>query len=197
VKTAAAIGDDHRWVAEVMGQVVFADPSNKAARELEADALEQLGYQTENPTWRNEFLMGAFELRHGIPNIPIPGTATPDVVQAMTTDMLLDYMGIRLNSEKADGVVLNINWKQPDTGETYAIEVQNSVLIYTKDKQLHSADATLTMTRSQFAYVLMGGSTLDKELGAGSVKIEGSTDKVTTLFGMLDTFQPMFPIVTP
>ncbi len=60
---------DYRWVATVMNKVVFADPSNKAARELEADALEQLGYQTENPTWRNEYLMGAFELRNGVPKV--------------------------------------------------------------------------------------------------------------------------------
>lgn len=39
---------NYRWVAQVMNKVVFADPNNKAARELEADAFEQLGYLAES-----------------------------------------------------------------------------------------------------------------------------------------------------
>jgi hypothetical protein len=42
---------NYRWVASVMNKVVFADPANRTARELGADALEQLGYQTEAATW--------------------------------------------------------------------------------------------------------------------------------------------------
>ncbi len=42
---AAYARGEYRWVAEVVKHVVFADPSNQAARQLEADALEQLGYQ--------------------------------------------------------------------------------------------------------------------------------------------------------
>ena len=60
---------DYRWAAEVLKHVVFADPTNQTARNLQADAFEQLGYQTENPTWRNEYLMGAYELRNGVPNV--------------------------------------------------------------------------------------------------------------------------------
>ena len=57
---------DYRWVAEVVGHLVFAEPENEEARELQADALEQLGYGAENATWRNFFLMGAKELREGV-----------------------------------------------------------------------------------------------------------------------------------
>jgi alkyl sulfatase BDS1-like metallo-beta-lactamase superfamily hydrolase len=48
---------DYRWVAEVVNHVVFAEPENTAARELQAETLEQLGYGAENATWRNFFLM--------------------------------------------------------------------------------------------------------------------------------------------
>ncbi|MFM7044865.1 MAG: alkyl/aryl-sulfatase, partial [Ilumatobacteraceae bacterium] len=58
---------DYRWVAEVVNHLVFADPHNTAARSLQADALEQLGYQSESATFRNAYLMGAQELRHGHP----------------------------------------------------------------------------------------------------------------------------------
>ena len=57
----------YRWVASVTSQLVFADPANKDARDLGADALEQLGYQSEAATWRNAYLLGAAELRGGVP----------------------------------------------------------------------------------------------------------------------------------
>src|SRR6266851_2108648 len=67
---ARARGDfakgEYRWVASAMNQVVFADPANRAARELGADALEQLGFQAEAATWRNAYLVGAMELRNGV-----------------------------------------------------------------------------------------------------------------------------------
>ena len=53
---------DYRWVAELVNQVVFANPANAEARALQADALEQLGYQAESATWRNAYLMGAWSL---------------------------------------------------------------------------------------------------------------------------------------
>ncbi len=37
-------------------------------RDLEADALEQLGYQAESGPWRNFYLTGAQELRNGVQN---------------------------------------------------------------------------------------------------------------------------------
>ncbi len=50
---------DYRWVAEVVNHLVFADPSNTDARALQADALEQLGYQAESGPWRAFYLTGA------------------------------------------------------------------------------------------------------------------------------------------
>lgn len=188
---------DYRWVAEVLDRVVFADPSNKAARELEADALEQLGYQAENGTWRNNFLQGAAELRNGVPKIHLAGVTTPDVVQAMTSDMLLDYMGIRLNSSKAAGKSLRITWVQPDTRETYALEMENSVLVYTPNKSPAESQATLNMKRSDLANALMGRSSLDAEISSGRARITGDQNQVTSLFAALDSFSLMFPIVEP
>ena len=44
---------DYRWVVELVNHVIFANPGNAEARALQADALEQLGYQAESATWRN------------------------------------------------------------------------------------------------------------------------------------------------
>ena len=188
---------DYRWVAEVMNRVVFAEPTNKEARELAADALEQLGYQTESGTWRNNFLQAALELRSGVPRIAGPDAATSDVMQAMTPDMLLDYMGIGLDASKADGKSMRINWKQPDGGPTYAIELRNSVLIYTPNKTLPDASTTLTMKTADLAQATMGKTTLDQEVKAGRAAIEGDAAQLTQLLGMLDHFELMFPVVEP
>ncbi len=188
---------EYRWVAEVMNKVVFTEPDNAAARGLLADALEQLGYQTENGTWRNNFLQGAFELRHGTPKITIPGVATPDVVKAMAPDMLLDYMGIRLNAARADGKTLSLSWRQPGVDAVYAVELQNSVLIYTEGKKLDDPDVTVTASGETLAAILMGGAALDDKMKSGDLKVTGSADKLKELFGLLDEFPLMFNIVTP
>ena len=91
---------DYRWVAEVVNHVVFADPDNREARELQAEALEQLGYGAENATWRNFFLMGAKELREGISGTPT-ASAPPDLLAHLTVSQLLDAMAIRLDGPRA------------------------------------------------------------------------------------------------
>jgi alkyl sulfatase BDS1-like metallo-beta-lactamase superfamily hydrolase len=187
---------DYRWVATVMNKVVFADPSNKAARDFEADALEQLGYQTENPTWRNEYLMGAYELRNGVPKVKGVNTATPDAIAAMSPDLLLDFMGIRLNGPKAEGKRTVINWDLGN-GKKYGIELRNSVLIYTEGVTLANPDATLSMSKDDFAGLLMRGQTVDQDLQSGKGQISGNSAKVSELFSLLDKFDPMFNIVTP
>src|SRR5262249_35202058 len=85
---------EYRWVATVMKEVVFADPGNRAARELEADALEQLGYQAEAGTWRNEYLVGALELRGGAPQARAPSTLSADTLRAVSLDSFFDLLGV-------------------------------------------------------------------------------------------------------
>ena len=92
---------NYRWVAQVVSKVVYADPNNKAARELEADAFEQLGYHAESGPWRNAYLTGAQELRNGVKIKPTPKTASPDAVRAMSTEMIFDYLGVHLNGVRA------------------------------------------------------------------------------------------------
>ena len=188
---------EYRWVAEVMSKVVFADPNNKEAKNLEADALEQLGYQTENGTWRNNYLMGAYELRNGVV-ANTTSSASPDTITAMTTDMLLDFMGIQLNAEKAAGKKMVLNWEQPDTKEKYTITLENSVLMYRKvDSFTNKADVTMSLPKTSLNNMLLKQTTMDKEISEGRAKITGDRAKLQELMGMTDTFNPAFNIVTP
>lgn len=186
---------EYRWVAQAMNHVVFADPSNEEARNLEADALEQLGYQAEAATWRNNYLTAAYELRNGVHASKLAGNV--DVFTAMTIPMLFDLMGVQLNGPKADGKVIVLNWNFTDVGEKYTLMLENSTLTYMAKQQAANADATLTLARAALDAINLGKTTFDKEIAAGNIKIQGDGRKVGELFSLFDTFTGNFNIVTP
>ena len=187
---------DYRWAAEVMNKVVFAEPNNTAAKNLQADILEQLGYQSENGTWRNEYLMGAYELRNGTPKITAT-TASPDTLNAMTPDMILDYFGIHIIGDKANGKKMVINWEEPNLKEKYVITLENSVLVYRKVNSFGNADLSMTIPKESLLGIAGNATTLDKEVQAGRAKVTGDTSKFNELLETFDSFTPDFNIVTP
>ena len=187
---------DYRWAAEVMNKVVFAEPNNTAAKNLQADILEQLGYQSENGTWRNEYLMGAYELRNGTPKITAT-TASPDTLNAMTPDMILDYFGIHIIGDKANGKKMVINWEEPNLKEKYVITLENSALVYRKVNSFGNADLSMTIPKESLLGIAGNATTLDKEVQAGRAKVTGDTSKFNELLETFDSFTPDFNIVTP
>ena len=188
---------EYRWVAQVVDHAVFTDPKNKAARNLQADALEQLGYQAESGPWRNFYLTGAKELRDGVMILPTPVTASPDTIAAMSLDQLFDYFSMRLNREKANGKVSTLNFNFTDTKEKIKVEMVNSVLNHSLNKSAKNPDATVTLSRTTLNNILVGKTTFDKELKNGNIKVEGSEAKFTDLVSYLDKFDFWFNIVTP
>jgi len=189
---------EYRWVAEAANRVVFADPQNTAARELAARALEQLGFQTENPTWRNEFLHGAYELRNGAPKVSLGGVASPDVIASMSADMLLDYVGIRLNGPQAATEHRRIRWELGGD-RAFLLELRNGVLIYAElgANEHPDADAILSAGHQAFAAVVTGGTTYDAAIADGSLHVTGDATATQTLFGLLEPFPEMFNIIEP
>src|SRR5690606_24592633 len=137
---------NYRWVAQVVNHVVFADPNNQEAKNLQADALEQLGYQAESGPWRNFYLSGAKELREGVKQLPTPDTASPDTVRAMTPEMFFDYLGIRLNGSRAADAKLALNIDFGNSDGQYLVELENGVLNHTAHRQSDDADATVRLT---------------------------------------------------
>ena len=188
---------EYRWVAQVASQLVFADAANTEARNLAADAYEQLGYQSESATARNALLQGAFELRNGVPKIGAISTAAPDVVRALTLDMFFDYLGVRLNGEKAQGKTLVLNWRFTDTKQNYVLNLENSALTYMADAQADKPDATITLSRATLDEISLQKTTFPAALQAGQIVVTGPTGKLVELLGMMDTFPGMFPLIEP
>ncbi|MBS1678812.1 MAG: MBL fold metallo-hydrolase [Actinobacteria bacterium] len=187
---------EYRWVAEVVNHVVFADPDNEAARGLQADALEQLGYQSESGPWRNFYLSGATELRQGVLDLPAPNASSPDNVTAMTTELFWDFLGMRLNGAAAGDRRLTLVCKLPDVEETWTLMLRHGTLSHRPDDD-DEADATVTIDRSALNRVILGAAKLDDLLADGTAKIDGDAQALHDLLGLLDEFEFWFNIVTP
>ena len=187
---------DYRWVVELVNKAVFANPNNAEARALQADALEQLGYQTESATWRNAYLMGALELRSG-PKDPGVSSSGPDTVRGMTNELLFDFIALRLNHEKTDGMKAAISMVFSDSNEVWALELSNSVLNSTRGRVLKNPDVTITLTRPAFLAMLLQGKKLPELVQAGMVKVEGNPQSFGAVVANIMNFDPVFNIVTP
>lgn len=187
---------DYRWVAEVVNHLVFAEPENREARELQAQALEQLGFGAENASWRNFFLMGAKELREGISGTPT-NTAPPDVLAHLTVSQLLDAMAIRLNGPRAAEHHLRIEWRVTDPDEQHALTVRNGVLRHKPGGHGEDADATLVVAREALNQLLLKTADIAELAESGRLRVEGDGVKLGELLGLLDEPDPGFAIVTP
>ncbi|MFI5003909.1 MAG: alkyl/aryl-sulfatase [Solirubrobacterales bacterium] len=186
---------DYRWVAELMSHAVFADPSDRAARELEAQALEQLAYGAENAIWRNFFLSGARELREDVRESGI--TPSPALIGQLTSEQLFDVLAIRIDGPRAGELRLRFNWVFTDVGERHLLTLSNGVLIHTADREDPDADATVLVERSALNELFAGTTPMPELLQAGRLRVEGDGAKLGELLGLLDAPDPAFAIVTP
>ena len=180
---------------EILNKLVFAEPDNQPAKDLLADVFEQIGYQKESPSVRNSFLAGALELRNGIPTGASPKTAGPDVVRAMTTALWLDFLGIRLDSKKADGTNFIINLVTPDNGEEYVVELSNGTLTNIHGFQASNPNLTLTIDRADLEQTMMGAVSFDEQIKTGKAKLVGDSKPYEQLKTMLVQFDMGFEIL--
>ena len=197
---AAFAEGDYRWVAQLLDHVVFAAPDHAAARDLLADALEQMGYQAESATWRNAYLMGAQELRDGSPDFGRlgGGTASPDTVRAMPLDLFFSYLAVRLNGAAAGDARLALRFELTDTGQTAWCEVVDGGLVgRVGGSPLADLDATVTLERPVLDRFVLRESTIDDELASGTITCTPDDTALRRLVDLLDDFSIWSPIIEP
>jgi alkyl sulfatase BDS1-like metallo-beta-lactamase superfamily hydrolase len=179
-------------VAEIVNHLVFADPSNEAARLLQAETLEQMGYQAESGPWRAFYLTGAQELRYPRPPSAVPRPGAGNQIRALPADALLDALSVRLNGERATSD-LAFNLAFSDTGETFAVSVENAVLHHRADRSFPAAP-TITLARPTLVGLVLGEIALD----AADVAVAGGEmTPFADLLARLDRFDFWFEIVMP
>lgn len=186
---------DYRFVSEVMKHVVFSDPNNQEAKNLLADSLEQQGYQAESGSWRPPFLTAAHELRNGLVQTGV-STGSGDVISAMSGEMLLAYLGVKLDAKKADGKKMIVNLILTDTKEKFTIFLENSVLVYRSGVLADKPDTELSLPKSAFIALSMAGKDLDEVAKMPGVSIT-APEKVKELSAMFINFPSVFGLVTP
>jgi alkyl sulfatase BDS1-like metallo-beta-lactamase superfamily hydrolase len=180
---------------EILDKLIYAEPQNTEAKHLLADVFEQIGYQQENPGLRNSFLQGALELRSGIPGGVPPSSAGPDVVRAMSTELFLDFVAIRMDSRKAEGMAFTANLITPDNGEKFVVELSNATLTNIPGYLADDADLTVTINRSDLEAVMMGVKSLRAQIADGTATAEGDQEILARLAATLEAFTPNFEML--
>lgn len=186
---------DYRLAMEILNKLVHAQPGNQAAKDLLADVFEQLGYQYESASMRNVFLAAAQELRNGAPQIAAPRGTSPDLARAMSTLQWWESVAIRVDSGLADGMGFILNFRTPDSGQEFVVELSGATLTAIEGFQAADADATLTMNRSDLDTVITGQGTLASQLQAGFGNLQGNPAVLQQLDSVLVTFDAGFEVM--
>ena len=187
---------DFRWAAELQQHAVFAEPGSNEAREALARSYEQLGYQAESGPWRDNYLSGAYELRHGIEVVDAE-RAADDILNSIPLDMFFSAMATRLDGMQAGDRNLAFNFRFTDVGEDYLIEVSNGVMRHYRGRQTDQPDATVTLTRDFWMRLIGDDAGLVDMITSQDFAVEGDRTALLGFFALLQDPQPDFPIITP
>ncbi|MEV0549383.1 alkyl sulfatase dimerization domain-containing protein [Nocardia salmonicida] len=186
---------DYRWAAEILHKLVFAQPDNQRAKDLQADAYEQMGYQAEGPQWRGIFLSAALELREGAQPPPYV-TASQDSILAMPIDILFDFVSVHIIGEKAAHADLRIDLDFTDAAEQWTMWIRRGVLNARRGKS-GQAQLTVAGPKPFLVSVLLDPDSAAKLAEGVKITLDGDTTVLDTYGSLLDEFDPAFPIVTP
>ncbi|MFM8268139.1 MAG: alkyl/aryl-sulfatase [Ilumatobacteraceae bacterium] len=187
---------DYRWVVEVVGHLVFADPHHTAARELQAAAFEQLGYQSESATFRNAYLMAAHELRHGPP--PRLETGRRTIVRALPVDQLLATAAMRLRADDVAGRTALVALHVTDLDEHWTVGISHRAMRYRRrDTRATDADVFAATSLDTLGALVAGETTIDDAIAAGQLDTDGDLAALRLILEHLDVFYGGFPIVEP
>jgi alkyl sulfatase BDS1-like metallo-beta-lactamase superfamily hydrolase len=189
---------EYRWAATLLDHLVFAQPDNRAARELLASTYDQLGYQAESGPWRDVYLSGALELRRGAQEPAVSRAAAANLLRHMAPERFFLVMAVALNGPRADGKKMKLNFLFTDLGESYVLTTENAVLHYHRTKTPDpEANVTVRLTRDFLVRLLTGQAGLREMIFSDDLAVQGSRLDLLSFFRLLDRPDQSFAIVTP
>ena len=119
------------------------------------------------------------------------------MLPALATAVVFDWLGVRLNAEKAAGLAWRVEWRFTDRGEVVAQTLENATLTQRIGRGHSAPDAIVTTERAAFDRVVAGAAGFEEIVARGEAQVTGDAALPARLFALLDVFQPMFPVVTP
>lgn len=189
--------DELRWAATLLNNLVFAEPDNRDAKDLLARVYDQLGYRAESGPWRDEYLTGAWELRHGVSKKGLDMAKAMDFLQHVPLELFFDSMATRIIGPKAEGKHTVLNFVFTDLGETHVLYLEHAVLHHYKGSPDPHADATVQLTHDFFLRLALRQVGLREAIFSDQLHVEGSRLALLQFFLLLQQPDPHFPIVTP
>ncbi|MFE0173327.1 alkyl/aryl-sulfatase [Streptomyces sp. NPDC059002] len=210
-----------RWAAELLNKVIFgaaeADSQISAerlqrAKDLQAKVFTQLGYASENGTWRNFYLTGAQEVVAG-PQPLITSQTSADLIRSTTLEQYFSALARSVDGPTAAEqyrVPIALNWVFTDettgaeTGQKCTTTLRNGVLVFVDggDRLLEAPHATIKLARQtldKLAETPGFKKNFDQAVQDRKITLEGENAQqaADSVFSTLTLPDPMFPIVTP
>lgn len=187
---------EYRYAATALNHLVFAEPDNRAASELLAEIYTQLAASSESGPWRNFYLSGASELRHGVQRLGTTRPGSPDLIRALPLDLFFDFLAVRLDGPRAAQQDREFNFEVFDTGERALLIVSNGTLHHRMGMRSDSAPSFRIASAALIA-LNTRQKTLPQLLQEGSASIEGDPTVVLGFFRLLEEPEFWFEIVRP
>ncbi len=177
--------------AKLLSYAIAAEPENKQAKQLKADALRQMAYTTQSGIQvRNFMLTEALHLEGKLDwKAPPPqlmfAEATVDGIMAADPLATLQTLEINIDPIKSADVNRIIEIKLTDQKNSWALHVRRGVAEVSENVP-EKVDATIELPFRTFAEIMTGDTTLPKEIEAGTAKVEGSQEALTEVMGSFD-----------
>ena len=188
---------DYRWAAELLNHLVFADPTNTSARAQLAATYDQLGYQAESGPWRDVYLTGAYELRHGAPEINMPVGNIMGLMRAVPIARVLELIATMINGPEAEDVALTLNFNVTDLNQNFVLKLENAVLHHRLAPPDPSASVTINVSHKMLLDILLKNVNASDLFDSDRLNIDGSRLDLIKFLGLLQAPIANFEIVRP
>ena len=162
--TEAAQAGDYQWAAELTTHLIRVDNDDRAARDLKAEALRQIGYTHTNNNWRNWYLTSAQELDGTIDFSRRLDVQAPDMLRAFPTSELINSFRFRLRAEDTVDVRMTMGFNFPDTDEQFGLEIRRGIVQFS-ERMPESADVVLEVDRTTLMGLLLGEAEMAGDAG--------------------------------
>ena len=118
------------------------------------------------------------------------------MIGAMSTGLFLDFIGIRMDSKKAEALGdYSINLITPDNGEKFAVNLSNATFTNVEGFLHEAPDLLITIDRSDLEQIMMGKKTFRGAIDDGTAKAKGNVDILAQIAGTLVKFQIGFEVL--
>jgi len=194
---AAFDAGEYRWAATLLDHLVFAAPDDSEARELLARTYDQLAYRAESGPWRDVYLTGAHELRHGVAADAPRTEDALGLVRRIPAARLFDALATRLVGPEAEGEDTRIRFTFTDLGESYLLWLENAVLHHGPVEGDPEVDATVRLSHDLFLRLATRQAGLRELVFSDELDVDGSRLALLSFFSLLETPDERFAIVTP